>query len=100
MSEWLIGYKIEDKTLGEMIVEVDQCAPREHYLYLYNEEEQEPVEVEDDVAVIESESLAKVLGVLPPGSWSYAINVEVIKSFEVSENGEDVAVSWANEEED
>ncbi len=90
MSEWLIGYKIENKTLGEMIVEVDQCASREHYLYLYNEEEQEPVEVEDDVAAIEPESLAKVLGIISPGSWSYAIKAGVIKSFiEDDENEEE-----------
>jgi hypothetical protein len=81
MAEWLIGYKVEEKTLGEMSVKVDQCSPKEHYLFLYNEEEQEPIEVEDDVATVEPEALARVLGVISPGSWAYAINTDVINHF-------------------
>lgn len=78
MAEWLVGYKVEEKTLGEMVVKVDQCSPREHYLYLYNEEEQDPVEVEDDVATVEPEALARILGIIAPGSWSYAIKMDVV----------------------
>ncbi len=98
MTKWLVGYKIEEKTLGDMIVDVDQCSPRDHYLYLYNEEEQEVV-VEKDIANV-PEALARILGVITPGAWSYAIKLEVIDSItEIPENGNSAFYAASDEEE-
>ena len=89
MAKWVIGYKVAEKELGEMVVDVDQCSPREHYLYLYNEEQTEPAESDSDVASIEPEALARILGCMAPGSWSFAIKTDIIEEFVLIEPEEE-----------
>lgn len=82
---WLIGYKDSEETIGEMLVSVDQCSPREHYLYLYNEIEGE-VDVEGDIAAVGPEKLARILGSFAPGGWLYALNTDILEAVVVPED--------------
>jgi hypothetical protein len=73
---WKIGFKVGEEEVGEMTVNVDECSPKEHYLYLYNEfkiEEDDQIDEEGNVVEIEPQVMAKVMGVFPPTTWVYAL---------------------------
>lgn len=83
---WLIGFKGsnlegEQADIREMLVDVDECSPKEHYLYLYNEfevDDEEIVQTEGNVAELKPAKYAKVMGVFPPTTWIFAIQEDVL----------------------
>lgn len=77
---WVIGYKVTENEIEHMVVDVDECSPNEHYLYLYNEFEvnEEPDEEGGNVAELKPQKYAKVMGAFPPGSWLFAVHEDLI----------------------
>ena len=83
---WVIGFKAsnlegEQADVQEMLVNVDECSPKEHYLYLYDEFEvadEEIIQEEGNIAEIQPAKYAKVMGVFPPTAWLFAIKEEIL----------------------
>jgi hypothetical protein len=80
---WTIGYKAGEQGVGEINVDVEECSPQEHYLYLYNVEERlesKDAEGEEDssnVQDIKANKQAHVRGYFNPAAWLYAIHGSV-----------------------
>lgn len=79
---WKIGYKDAKNSVSIMRVDIHECSPKDHYLYLYDVEriEVEREEIESDISEVEPDTkeLAHVRGYFNPTAWLFAVSEDVI----------------------
>jgi hypothetical protein len=79
---WIIGLKSDTMDYIPLEVDVDECSPKEHYLYLYDQyeatEEEADLDKDGNIVELEPKLLAKIMGFFPPTTWVFAIKDEVI----------------------